>query len=236
MAKWEKEFFFPLTRNSPRYECLLELEAKLESVFGFIDKLNRNNENETKLGIEICKLAISCTDKVVEFFGFADGNTPEPINFDQAYETINTMLLKVQEKNVEFNYYRSQENQKNLEYQHDQLAHKYKPQIITIDVNPSLKIQLDESRLLIIYKDKAVFLESAIKFKLFKILCINHGQPVDYKTLFNSAWGRDLDSSFEKTDNNNLARKKLELTKLLPEDLKIKIESQINGTYVLNFF
>ena len=235
ISKWKKEFLFLITPQSPRYESLRELEGKLNNLVQFIDKLNRDNKKEAKFGIEVCTLAISYTDKLVEFFGFAEGNTPEPINFNQACETVKAMLFNVHKKNVEFNYYISQENQKDFEFQHDQDAHKYKLKIITIDITPASKIQLDESRLRIIYKDQEVFLESKIKFKLFEILCKNHGQPIDYKTLFNYAWERDLQSSFEKTDNNNLARKKLELTKLLPEDLKIKIESRIKGTYVLNF-
>lgn len=233
ISKWKKEFLFLITPQSPRYESLRELEGKLNNLVQFIDNLNRDNKREAKFGIEVCKQAIGYTDKLVEFFGFAEGNTPEPINFDQAYETVKAMLFNVQNMNVEINFFRNQENQNDSDLQHDQSANKSK--ITTINITPHSKIHMNETTLQIIYKEKTVFLKSKIIFQLFKTLALSHGQEVDCKTLFNLAWEKDLQSSFEKTDNNNLARKKLELTKLLPKDLKIKIESRIKGTYVLNF-
>ena len=86
ICEWEEDFLFYITRHSPRYESLRELERKLVRVIAFLNTLNKNNPNENKAGIEISKFAISYTDKLVEFFGFGDGNTPKPFNFDQALQ------------------------------------------------------------------------------------------------------------------------------------------------------
>jgi DNA-binding response OmpR family regulator len=235
ISEWEEDFLFYITQHTPRYESLRELEKKLVRVIAFLNTLNKNNPNENKAGIEISKFAISYTDKLVEFFGFGEGNTPKPFNFDQALNIVFNILINVHQMNVDINYFVKQENEKCSEIEPHQVLDINKPQIKVIAVSSGSKIQLDESRLVISYKSKEVFLESKIKFKLFEILCVNHGQPVQYNFLFNIAWGKDPNSAFETTDKNNLSRTKGQLTKLLPKDLKIKIESTISGTYVMNF-
>ena len=58
-SNWEDEFQFLTTFTSPRYESLIELEKKLKELITYLDKLNKEHQNENLLGIEISKLAIN---------------------------------------------------------------------------------------------------------------------------------------------------------------------------------
>ncbi len=233
ICEWEDEFQFLITPFSERYESLVELEKKLGEVICYLDGLNKDYPNENLLGIEISKLAVNYTDKLVEFFGFADGNTKKPENFDQAYKTVTNMFLNVHQMNVDFSYFISQES---VELQPDQALDNSKPLIKIIDISDSSKIELDESRLVITYKNTEVFLKHKINFKIFEKLCINHGYPIPYKDIFITAWEKqDSNFIFEDTDRHNLAKTKLELVGLLPKELVINIASTIVGTYVMTF-
>ena len=158
ICEWEEDFLFYITRHSPRYESLRELERKLVRALAFLYTLNKNNPNENKAGIEISKLAISYTNKLVDFFGFAEGNIPKPFNFDQAINIVFNILINVHQMNVDINYFVKQENEKCSEIEPHQVFDINKPQIKVIAVSSGSKIQLDESRLVISYKNIEVLL------------------------------------------------------------------------------
>ena len=111
MGQWEERFEFLITSISPRYESLLELQKKLAEVISYLNSLNKDDKEQNLLGIEISKLAINYTDKLVEFFGFADGNTKNPQNFDQAYSTVANMFLNVKQMNINFTYFRCHQDE-----------------------------------------------------------------------------------------------------------------------------
>lgn len=112
MIQWEEEFKFLINRNSPRYESLLELEKKLAEVISYLDRLDKGNKEQNLFGIEISKLAIKYTDKLVEFFGFAEGDTLiNQLDFDKAYKTVTSMFLNVKRMNVDFTYFRCHQDE-----------------------------------------------------------------------------------------------------------------------------
>lgn len=111
MSQWEEEFKFIISPISSRYESLIELQKKLAEVIDCLDGLNKDNKEQNLFGIKISKLAISYTDKLVEFFGFAEGDTPKPLNFNQAYEIVTNMFLNVKRMNVDFAYFKCHQNE-----------------------------------------------------------------------------------------------------------------------------
>jgi hypothetical protein len=111
IGQWEDEFQFLITSISPRYESLLELEKKLAEVIHYLDWLNKDDKEQNLLGIEISKLAINYTDKLVEFFGFAEGDTSPPLDFDDAYKIITDMFLNVKRMNVDFTYFKCHQDE-----------------------------------------------------------------------------------------------------------------------------
>ena len=233
ISRWEDKFMFLITSTSPRYESLIELQKKLAEVISYLDRLNKDHVEQSLLGIEISKLAINYTDKLVEFFGFAEGDTSPPLDFDDAYKIITDMFLNVKRMNVDFSIIMCEGS---IELEPEPTFDISKTNIKTIYISESLKIELDESRLEITYKNTKVFLKHKIKFRLFEILCINHGNPIPYKDIFITAWEKqDSNFIFEDTDRHNLAKTKLELVGLLPKELGINIASTIVGTYVMTF-
>lgn len=246
---WKKLFQDDIHTYMPVLETVIELEEKLKETLFYLQTIDSATASQ---GIIIAKIGLTYAAKFLEMHFHMDDSFPEFTNLDQAILYLKNTIAQVGRINAEYRYCKSLENsmpQEPVTHNEETVpvesgnteeqAIKRISQLETHTIQTTQGvILLDDLTKCITFKTNTIHFPSEKNYRLFALLCKNHNQPLDHKTILKFVWDiEDKGQPIDPTDKDTLTRTKCNLCKFLKNKSLnwIKIVSEYKGTYQIKF-